>query len=190
VVNEDNELIEFDWVSETGRHVGTVVHAELEYLMSNAELLHRWNATARRSLLMTQLAEQGVPETMREHACERVIQSIENMLKDSRGRWILNMDNSLSDANSELALSGMLDGKVVNCILDRTFVDAEGIRWIIDFKTSTHEGSNREDFLLSEEFRYRHQLQRYATLMRAWKPAQPIKTALYFPLLCEWRELR
>jgi ATP-dependent exoDNAse (exonuclease V) beta subunit len=166
-----------------------VVHAELEYMLSDAAILQKWNPDGRREILMTRLAEQGVPDALRKQACERVMQSIMNTLNDERGRWLLNMDNSLREADSELALSGVVDGKVVNCIIDRTFIDDEGIRWIIDFKTSTHEGGDREGFLQSEELRYRHQLQRYATLMRAWKPGQPVKTALYFPLLCEWREL-
>jgi ATP-dependent exoDNAse (exonuclease V) beta subunit len=118
------------------------------------------------------------------------MQAIKNTLEDPRGRWLLNMDNSLRETDAELALSGVVDGKVVNCVIDRTFVDADGTRWIIDFKTSTHEGGNREGFLQSEELRYRHQLQRYATLMKSWKPEQPVKTALYFPLLSEWRELK
>jgi len=74
--------------------------------------------------------------------------------------------------------------------MDRTFIDAQGNRWIVDFKTSTHEGGDLEAFLQSEELRYRSQLLRYATLMRAWKPENPVKTALYFPLLREWRELQ
>jgi len=190
VVNADNELIEFDWVGETSRHVGTVVHAELEHMLSDVAVLQGWSPEGRRAILMTRLAEQGVPEALREQACERVMQSVRNTLEDTRGRWLLNMDDSLREADSELALSGVIEGRVVNCVIDRTFVDADGTRWIVDFKTSAHEGGDREGFLRSEELRYRPQLQRYATLVRAWKPGQPVRTALYFPLLCEWRELK
>jgi ATP-dependent exoDNAse (exonuclease V) beta subunit len=65
--------------------------------------------------------------------------------------------------------------------LDRTFVD-NGIRWIIDYKTSSHEGGKLEEFLSNEADRYRDQLQRYRQAV-AINESLPIKTALYFPLL-------
>lgn len=190
-VNPVDTPIEFDWVSETSRHVGTVVHAELESLMnSSRELKMKWAVHSRQSLILSMLAERGVPDTLRQAACERVMIAIENVLHDQRGRWIIDVDEAHRESSSELALSGVMDGVVVNSVIDRTFVDAQGIRWIIDFKTSTHEGGDLETFLQSEEQRYRPQLQRYASLMRRWKPDQPVKTALYFPLLREWRELQ
>jgi ATP-dependent helicase/nuclease subunit A len=131
-----------------------------------------------------------VPDELRDSACGRVIRAVTNTLQDKVGRWIAGMDDNIHEASTELALSGMISGTVINCVMDRSFVDVHGIRWIIDFKTSTHEGGDREAFLNSEVQRYQHQLQRYATLMRAWKPAQPVKIALYFPLLSEWRELK
>lgn len=191
IVAVNDEPIEFDWVSETGRHVGTVVHAELELLMnSSLEQRLQWNAASRRAFINVMLTEQGVPETLRQAACNRVIAAIENVLTHEKGRWLIGMNDDIQDASNELALSGVVDGVIVNCVLDRTFIDANGTRWIVDFKTSTHEGSDLEVFLQSEEQRYRLQLQRYATLMRAWKPQQTVRTALYFPLMQQWREVK
>jgi ATP-dependent exoDNAse (exonuclease V) beta subunit len=110
-------------------------------------------------------------------------------LHDPKGRWILGLDTQHHDAASEIALTGVVNQTVINSIIDRSFVDAQGIRWIIDFKTSSHEGGGREAFLQSEIERYRIQMERYAKLMRAWKPKEPVKTALYFPLMGEWREV-
>ena len=50
-------------------------------------------------------------------------------------------------------------------MIDRTFIDENGVRWIIDYKTSAHEGSDLENFLEQEKERYREQLERYARLM-------------------------
>ena len=71
--------------------------------------------------------------------------------------------------------------------IDRTFVDAAGTRWIVDYKTSRHEGAGREEFLDREQERYRPQLERYAALMRRLGP-EPVRLGLYFPLLAAWRE--
>jgi hypothetical protein len=131
----------------------------------------------------------GVPDALQAHAVERVVNAVQNTLQDRRGRWILGIDTTQREAASELALSGVFGGRVINSVIDRSFLDQEGVRWIVDFKTSTHEGGGRDEFLLSEVERYRSQLEHYARLMRAWKPEQPIRTALYFPLLGEWREV-
>ena len=72
-------------------------------------------------------------------------------------------------------------------MIDRTFCDANGIRWIIDYKTSSHEGSDSEEFLDREQVRYRYQLNQYAALMREIDH-RPIKLGLYFPLIGGWRE--
>ena len=85
------------------------------------------------------------------------------MLADERGRWIL--DSTHAEATSELRLSAHLDDQVVHVALDRTFVDAQGTRWIVDYKTGTHEGGDLEAFLDREQERYREQLERYAKIM-------------------------
>jgi hypothetical protein len=59
---------------------------------------------------------------------------------------------------------------------------------VVDFKTSPHEGGNRELFLDEEEKRYEGQLRRYAHLARGLGP-EPVKAGLYYPLLTAWREV-
>ena len=49
-------------------------------------------------------------------------------------------------------------------VIDRSFVDAAGVRWIVDYKTSSHEGAGLDEFLDREQERYRPQLERYAAL--------------------------
>ena len=66
--------------------------------------------------------------------------------------------------------------------------DAQGIRWIIDYKTGSHEGSDVNAFLDNEQNRYRGQLERYAALMQQWDKTHTIRLGLYFPLIGGWRE--
>ena len=72
-------------------------------------------------------------------------------------------------------------------VLDRTFVDASGTRWIVDYKLSRHEGAGLDAFLDRERERYAVQLEAYAAAMRALDP-RPIRLGLYFPLFGGWRE--
>jgi len=90
-------------------------------------------------------------------------------------------------AESELAVGGRVGGLLVSGTIDRVFRDEQGRLWIVDFKTSEHEGGNLERFLDEEQRRYRPQLERYAALM-AEMHAEPIWLGLYFPLLDAWRE--
>ncbi len=73
-------------------------------------------------------------------------------------------------------------------VIDRTFIDADGTRWVIDYKTSRHEGSGVEAFLDSEVERYRAQLAGYVALLRGLG-SEPVRAGLYFPLLGAFREV-
>jgi hypothetical protein len=72
-------------------------------------------------------------------------------------------------------------------VFDRSFIDAAGVRWVIDYKTSQHLGSGVEEFLDREVLRYTPQLQRYARLAKKLGP-EPVRLGLYFPLMRAWRE--
>ncbi len=180
------QVVEFDWASEAARHIGTVVH---RYLLRIArDGVARWDAARLRGLhdtFLRQLARRGVAQHECEAAARRVAQALANTLADARGRWLL--DGGHADARSEFAVSGMLGGRFVNLALDRTFVDENGTRWIVDYKTGVHTGAGLDAFLDREQERYRPQLERYARLVSGLD-ARPIRLGLYFPLLGGWRE--
>ena len=126
----------------------------------------------------------GVPGADQTGALLQVMRSLGNTLRSERGRWILQRRR---EARSEWGLEGLIGDQLVSGTVDRTFRDAEGRLWIIDFKTSQHEGAGLQSFLKREEARYRPQLQNYATLISRMQ-AGPICLGLYFPLLDAWRE--
>jgi ATP-dependent exoDNAse (exonuclease V) beta subunit len=177
-LEEEAERISFEWVRQIQRHVGTVVHALLQRIATTGE--QRWGAANIRAALLV----EGVPHTDLEQAVARVETAFRATLQDERGRWILAPHQ---DAHSEYALAGTVNGRTRHFIVDRTFVDESSVRWIIDYKTGTHEGGDLEGFLDSEQARYRLQLEHYAALMRGLD-ARPIRLGLYFPLLQAWRE--
>jgi ATP-dependent exoDNAse (exonuclease V) beta subunit len=180
----------FDWVSETSRHIGTLVHRELDRMSRRGDPLAGVLSLQRaQGRLAIELAELGVPADRCNAAVARVIEAIESTLADTRGRWLMGLEEPLTAVESELSLSGVIDARIVNIVIDRTFIAADGTRWIVDFKTSSHEGGGLEQFLDAEVERYRLQLSRYTHLMRALNPAEQVKAALYFPLLQAWREV-
>jgi ATP-dependent exoDNAse (exonuclease V) beta subunit len=176
---------EFSWVGETARHVGTVVHAALQALGAAPELPSRRWVEARAGLYREQLRRYGVPQRDLEREAAVVVEALARTVSDEKGRWILSREHR--DAASELALTGIVGGRLTSVVVDRSFIDAQGTRWVIDFKTSRHEGGRLAEFIDQEIERYRGQLETYAALARALGP-EPVRTALYFPLLGVFRE--
>jgi len=177
--------VEFSWASESARHVGTVVHRMLQRIAEDG--LARWNVqriASMREVYARDLRALGVPEARLESAVEGVAAALAAALCDERARWVLAPH---SQARSELRLTGELGGKLIDIAIDRTFVDDQGIRWIVDYKTGSHEGADLEQFLDNERERYREQLERYAALLSRLE-SRPTRLALYFPLVNGWRQ--
>ena len=167
----------FEWASELQRRVGIVVHRMLQEVQAREEL------AVREDTLRVALRSEGLDGEKLDEALTRAGVALENVVADERGRWIL---SGHEDDQREYTLSTVVERKVRHFVLDRTFVD-DGVRWIIDYKTSTHEGSGRDVFLDNEQTRYREQMESYACVMRALDP-RPIRLGLYFPLVQGWRE--
>ena len=177
---------EFSWVGETQRHIGTVVHALLARVADAPALPSGEQLEAQRDAVRRQLRREGVPERERAEATDLVLTALARSVADERGRWILGAGHR--EAHSELALTGVTAGRLRSVVIDRCFVDDTGTRWVIDYKTSRHEGGGLESFLDQEMQRYQGQLSGYLALARALGP-QPVRAALYFPLLGAFREL-
>ncbi len=109
-----------------------------------------------------------------------MIAALSTTLDDPRGRWLLGPQQN---ARNEYRLSTVVDGVRRVLVIDRLFEDLAGA-WIVDYKTSSHEGSDLEGFLAGEQERYREQLERYAAAAGKDKA----RRGLYFPLLKGWRE--
>jgi ATP-dependent helicase/nuclease subunit A len=178
-----DETPEFDWAGETARRVGSLVHAELHKM----DLSHLDEAAirGRESHFRRSLERSGVPKDRLNQATARVVEALLGVHRDPRGRWILKA--GYRDDLREHALSGYARGEYSRVVFDRSFIDDSGVRWVIDYKTSQHLGGGLELFLDREVERYRGQLERYGRLARRLGP-QPVRLALYFPLMQAWRE--
>lgn len=178
--------IEFDWAGEGARLTGNLVHRLLQLIGESGPTA--WQESGgtgpRRHWCRCQLASEGIRGSRAEAIIERACLAVENCLRSEQGQWIL---QDHAQAQCELAITAVLDGRPVNLVLDRTFV-VDGTRWIIDYKSSSHSGGDLQGFLDNEVLRYRDQMQRYRQAL-ALTETLPIKTALYFPLLDRLKEM-
>jgi ATP-dependent exoDNAse (exonuclease V) beta subunit len=177
--------ITYEWVSDTSRHVGTVVHELLKRVaQSGLEAWRRDHINTLSAVVKSELLRLGVPHSEVSKAEAQVLRAFTTTLNSRRGQWIL---QNHREASSESPLGGRIHDQLISGTVDRMFRDQQGRFWIIDYKTSEHQGGRLERFLDEEQRRYRPQLESYALLMSRMVKG-PIWLGLYFPLLDAWRE--
>lgn len=174
----------FDWAGERARATGTLYHEWVEWLAGRSP--EEWpEAGHLRDFLRSRARGFGLDAEDAGTVAERVITAIDNTMRDHDGRWLLQAHPDGHAA--ELSIDRFSDGRLRNARIDRSFVDAEGTRWIIDYKTGSHEGGDLDAFVDSEIARYRGQLEAYARLFA--DEGRPLRLALYLPLLPAGRRL-
>ena len=175
----------FQLTQTTPKLMGVVIHRVLQHL---SQLGIAWwldkGRQEQMQYLKHQLRQLGLlPEDM-ESAAQRTYDAIQNTLTDTRGKWIL---QSHSEAKSEFAITAVIQGKIENLIIDRTFIDEVGIRWIIDYKSSTFTHHDLDHFLAKEQEKYLKQMQKYHQAMQLIDD-RAMRLGLYFPALPAWKE--
>lgn len=163
-------------INSTSRHVGILIHRIFQQI--NEEGLDHWDLTRiiqQQNYWKKLLLQSGVVPTQLHQALQNVTEAVKLSLQDSRGRWILARH---AKEHNEWALTAIVADVIQHIVIDRSFVDEQGTRWVIDFKTgSLDEGLGT----------YQQQLERYAAVLRDIEQG-PIRLGLYFPIFSGWKE--
>ncbi len=174
------EEVLYEWAGNEARCLGNVLHRSFETIVTQG--LDAWDerrVDQMKSSLETALLAEGLSPLHLKKTVQNGLRALKNILKDAEGRKIL---RHYENEEAEYALTFIEGRNFRNKIVDRTFVDDEGIRWIIDYKTGERAGGNIEGFFKQEVVRYRSQLESYEQLIRLQGETRPIKKALYYPL--------
>jgi hypothetical protein len=110
-----------------------------------------------------------------EMAAGLVKTALVNTIEDERGRWILGPHQ---EAWTEYRFRTREGRRLV---ADRRIREESGEEWVIDYKTSRHQGAGLDAFLDREKERYAPQLEQYSQRL------ENARMGLYFPLLRGWR---
>ena len=185
--DSDIERVEFFWADDSARIIGIVIHQILQHIDDygwakwraqkiDAKQKHHWRR---------QLMDNGIYGQALDAALLRVVEAIEKMRDDPRAAWLFSPDHR--DIKTEWPLTAHIADNIRHFIIDRSFIDANGVRWIIDFKSGDHKGGDLREFLDREQQRHLPQMSRYAAALAQFQN-HPIKLGLYFPAVAGWRE--
>jgi len=180
---EEGREVEFYWVGAGARMAGTVVHRWIQLFTEGRVTTCTDQLDEIRPASERWLREMGVGADSISAIVDRVEVALRKMLEDEKGQWLLQ-----GDGHAEFALSGVVQDQIESVVLDRVRIDDDGTHWIVDYKTSTHEGGRLAAFLQAESDRYRPQLRKYSEMYKNYSGAD-VRCALYFPLLQEFVEV-
>jgi ATP-dependent helicase/nuclease subunit A len=183
IADADEKAVEFYWVGAAARHAGTIVHRWCQRISDGLVTVDSDNIDRLRPTSRRWAANLGVGDGELDEVCDRTEAALSGILRDEMGRWVLQ-----GEGESELPVTGLFDGRIQSVVIDRIRIDDDGTHWIVDYKTSTHEGGDLAGFLEQEGGRYRPQLEKYRALYSGLTGAK-VRTALYFPLLQQFREV-
>jgi ATP-dependent helicase/nuclease subunit A len=165
------------------QHIGTVIHEQL--LVTARQTVSIEDLPGLQNTWRIRLRALGMLDQDIGDAIQTIEQALASCLRDDIGRWILSPRHE--QARTEYALTGILDGAYRSIIIDRTFIDEHGVRWIIDYKT-VESSSSPEDlsvFLQRQRRKHQQQLDNYARII-GQLGNHPIKCGLYFPQFAGW----
>ena len=194
-ISQDKELgptlvdlvdLEFDWASILARQIGIVSHSIFQNLdglihaVPDEDLVANVMRYAR-----IRFKSMGVPRKRMIAALRRTEEATRNILTSDRGRWLFSLSHSKVQCELEFFCREEDGNRKI--VIDRTFVDKNNRRWVVDYKTGYHGGSNLEYFLDSEVIRHRPQLDYYARILSRGENRR-IHLGLYFPMMDRWKE--
>jgi ATP-dependent helicase/nuclease subunit A len=155
--------------------IGVLAHRYLEFVSRQG--VEQWPAMRFASLkpaMLKWLQRQGVKVEQLDAAAERTISMLQTTLHSEDGRWLL---KPRAGASAELPIATLDEESARMQRLDLTFVE-DGVRWIIDYKSTAFASDVSEQTLRQQAEAHRSQLESYARLFDA--EGLPVKTAVCF----------
>ena len=175
----DNMPIAPENSDDSPRIIGIVIHEFLQQLSVSIKTDH-----INDNVIEVALRQHGILPQYIHNAIKQVNVSLANTLNDSRGRWILSDQHQ--EAHSEFPITAIIDGEIKHLVIDRTFIDDNDTRWIIDYKTALPaDGQKLDDFLQQQCEQYKGQLATYAQAI-AMTEKRTVQLGLYFPSIAAW----
>ena len=147
-----SQTYSYQWQLYPERALGIVIHRLLYQISQDG--LEKWNGKkikVAQPMFIGLLAQNGLLAAQIPGALDKLNSCLERTLADPRGRWILSQQHP--SAQSEYAITALLNGKLENFIIDRTFVDPhiDSYSQQSDFWLGAAKTSNRSVYTIHED---------------------------------------
>jgi ATP-dependent exoDNAse (exonuclease V) beta subunit len=155
--------------------VGILVHFYLQLIAENG--VKNWPAERVKPLnvvMQRWFKQQAYDDVKAAQGATRVSTLLQTALNSEQGQWVLQDRDS---AANELEIETCADQAVDKKIIDRTFIE-NGIRWIVDYKSTVLSDDDSEGSLKTTAEQYSAQLEGYEQLFI--EEDLPIKKAIFF----------
>ncbi|MBV1959500.1 MAG: UvrD-helicase domain-containing protein, partial [Pseudomonadales bacterium] len=175
-------------VNNIAAAIGTLVHRILAQITQDG--IKTWSQERLKKQLPvwhSQLQQLGVYDEL-EKSAAIIEKQVSHCCTGQHGAWLLN--NHHIDSQTEYPITVQTSSGYKQYRVDRTFIDDDGTRWIIDYKSSQPSSNtdNRletqplEQFLQQQAAQYQNQMQAYYEGFQKLE-GRAIKLALYYPAI-------
>ena len=155
--------------------VGTLVHACLEQVVRSGSLWDETRLNALMPALVGWLSSRGWSAEEAHAGAQRARHCLTQTLTSRDGQWVLAQH---ADGAAELAMSQVGAGETaISRVVDRCFI-ADGVRWVIDYKSADLGEAPDQQAFERHAQRYREQLADYARLFA--QDGLPVRCAILY----------
>ncbi|MFK7864042.1 MAG: UvrD-helicase domain-containing protein [Pseudohongiellaceae bacterium] len=174
-IDENSTFDQYPEDNDRAAAIGILIHSSLEsYAKTADKKLWRENLDKQANYWRLILRQHIDEESELDKELDAIRKTVKGNVENIENAWIF--DHTQEQAASELEITNQFNLKFV---VDRTLVDKQGTRWIIDFKTGRANHSQSDAHFVELMIgRYRKQLENYGNLFSAMEQ-RPIKLALY-----------
>ena len=164
--NRPDHAIPATHAERVASKIGTLIHKVFEtYTRSNSKTGYLAQLEKVVAFWELSLRPLQLPSMEMKRILSHIKATVLKNLSDPKINWIF--DNEYREGACELRISRKQNGHTRQFVIDRTFVDQDDTRWIIDYKTSQQQPEQTEsEFIQSQTEKYRSQLENYRDLVK------------------------
>ena len=156
--------------------VGTMVHQAMERVSIDGMAAWAEVGEGRRRAMASGLLRMGLPPEQLGTAVDRVSTLVRRILASDDGRWVL---RDWTWWRNEYPLGGWRGGAWESAVIDRCFVDDDGVLWVVDYKTAAWPVEQpAEAYAARMADKYAEQLAHYVQLLAVQRPDTTIRAGL------------
>ena len=152
--------------------IGELIHEVLEDYAIEKDKTEFLNSLSYKKVFWrNRIKHLSTNKNLLDESVQFIYETIEKCITKNELDWIF--DESNSSSQSEFKISWSKNGSINSYIIDRTLIDENDVRWIIDYKTGAPRNESMEAFIEFQKLSHTPQLEKYC---EAFKKLENRKT--------------